>query len=930
VSKRHVNFPFFQSFSSKILILGIVAGIIPLASILLILGLFSQNLLKDLHHSIADIKAQEGKRLESYQHQIIRQQVRQKALDVAQDITLYVKSHPHKTWKEMHQDPAFREMAAQPVGTVGETFLVTVTGNKILVHNEPSFKGQSLEEALCSKGKMGAPVNLQFTGTPGLQEFSLAPGQGHDASCNGFLVPVLARPFQGPELMVGAWVDPEEMDLITAQSRAIFKTALNVTKALIETRLGQFRQQLFYILAALGLLALFASVLLARRVTTQVTNLKQAAESFDQGNLSYRIINPGQDELGQLARTLNRMAASLNENTISRLEWENTFNVLPDPVILVDTEAHIIRLNQAAALYLNVFPEEAMGCHISDFKTPGKDWFPHQALIQALEHGRKTRLENYSDDGSIFLVTVDPCRDQCGEISGAVFVARDITALKQMQQELAHASHFLTQLIESAPLGLTFINPEGLVVQVNSQFHLEFGYTPEEVLDRHYSFLYVSDAERQQVLAELRARGEVLARQVEVRHRDGQSVPARISIRKIYDKDGAVIGSVSLASNISEEVSLQRQLEQAQKQEVIATLAGGLAHNFNNLLMIIMGLTSLMLGKINPDHPVYADLMEIENQVRAGREITRKLLSFRRVSDFETQPMNLNCLVEATADMFGRTRQELIIQKELAQTLPAVEVDSGQVQQVLMNLLINAWQAMPQGGKIALETRAVNLTDWHDYTWELEPGPYVCLSVTDTGTGMDEDTVRQLFSPFFTTKGPGQGSGLGLASAYRIIKNHRGAIQVTSKPGEGSTFTLFFPACSARPLNITQEEKHIISGHGTILVVEDEPTLRRVAGKLLEKLGYQVLEATCGERALEIFAEHNGDIDLVLLDMIMPGLSGMQTLARLRDLNPLVRVILCSGMDQTNEDDLPAGVSFLPKPVPLEVLSQKVAAALDS
>ncbi len=297
-------------------------------------------------------------------------------------------------------------------------------------------------------------------------------------------------------------------------------------------------------------------------------------------------------------------------------------------------------------------------------------------------------------------MTVDPCWDLKGEISGAVFVARDITAVKQMQLELAQASHFLQQLIESAPLGLTFINSEGLIVKANSQLQQEFGYTPEEVLSRHYSFLYVSDAERLQVLAELRARGEVLARQVELRHRDGHPVPARISIRKLYDKDGRVIGSVSLASNISEEVSLQRQLDQAQKQEVIATLAGGLAHNFNNLLMIIMGLASLMLAKITPDHPVYADLAEIERQVKAGREITRKLLSFRRATDFETQPVNLNCLVEAAADMFGRTHQELIIQKKFSHKLPAVEVDSGQVQQVLMNLLINAWQAMPQGGKL--------------------------------------------------------------------------------------------------------------------------------------------------------------------------------------------------------------------------------------
>ncbi len=908
--------------------MGVVAGIIPLVSILLIFGLSSHTLLQDLHQSLTDLKAREGQRLESHQQKLVHQQVRQKALDVAQDITQYLKNHPGKTWEEMRRDPVFREVAVQPVGMVGETFLVASQPKRILLHSQKSYEGKTLEKILCLQGKVAEPPDLRYAGTPSLQEFSLTPGRGQDAYCHGFLVPIGLQPPQGPEITVGAWVDRGEMDLIIAQSRAIFKTALNVTGALIESHQGQFRRHLFYVLVTLGLLSFIASMALARRLTGQVSALTRAAEAFDQGDLGYRIIKPGRDELGQLACTLNRMAASLKDNTISRMEWENTFNVLPDPVILVDTEARLTRLNRAAALYLDVFPEEALGCHVSELKPPGKDWFPGQALVQALEHGKKTRTESCTDNGHTFLVTVDPCWDREGEISGAVFVAREITALKQMQKELAQASHFLRQLIDSAPLGLTFINPQGLIIKANSQFYQEFSYTPEDILNRHYSFLYASDAERQQILVELRAKGEVLERQVQLRHGNGQSVPARISIRKLCDEDGGVIGSVSLVSNVSEEISLQRQLEQAQKQEAIATLAGGLAHNFNNLLMIIMGLTTLILAKLTTDHPVYSDLMDIESQVRAGREITRKLLSFRRSSAFETQPVDLNSLLESTADMFGRTRQELIINKELARNLPAVEVDSGQVQQVLMNLLINAWQSMPQGGEITLQTRAVHLTDWHDHNWELEPGHFVCLSVGDTGIGMDEETVRHLFKPFFTTKEPGQGSGLGLASAYRIMKNHQGAIQVKSKPGEGSTFTLFFPASTALPLDMAPEEKHIITGQGTILLVEDEPTLRRVAGKLLETLGYQVLEATSGEGALEIFAERTGDIDLVLLDVIMPGLNGFQTMERLRVLDPQVRVILCSGMNETEEASLPAGVSFIPKPFPVEILSQKVAAAL--
>ena len=930
VKKPRFKFPLFQSFYCRILHLGLVAGLIPLVSILIIFCLFSRGLLHDLTVSITNLKNREGQRLESQQHKLIHQQVRQKALDVAQDLSLYLKNHPDHPWQKIRQDPVFREIAVQPVGIVGETFLVTAQDKKILMHSEKPYEGETLSKVICSQGNVADPPDLRLAGTPSLQEFSLVHGQGLDAFCHGFLVPLRLKPLQGPELMVGAWVDVGEMNLIIAQSRAIFKTALNVTGAIIETRLGQFGRSLFYVLATLGVLAFIASMALARRLTRQVRALTQAAEAFDQGNLNFRIKNPGRDELGQLARTLNRMAATLNENTISRMDWENTFNVLPDPVVLVDTEGRLTRLNRAAALYLDVFPEEALGCYISELKPPGQDWFPEQALVQALEQGQKTRMETSTDNGHTFLVTVDPSRNQQGDISGAVFVARDITTLKQMQKELSQATHFLDQIIESAPLGLTFINSQGLITKSNPQFYQDFGYKPEDILHRYYSFLYISEDEHQQVLTELRAMGEVLERQVQLRHYTGQPVPARISIRKLHDGGENVIGSVCLVSNISEEVSLKRQLEQAQKQEVIATLAGGLAHNFNNLLMIIMGLITLVLTKITPDHPVYADLMDIERQVRAGRDITRKLLCFRRSSDFEAQPVEINNLSEATIDMFGRTRPELVITKELSINLPAVKVDSGQIQQVLMNLLINAWQAMPGGGEITLQTRAVHLADWHDDTWDLKPGPYVCLSVTDTGIGMDEETVGQLFKPFFTTKDPGQGSGLGLASAYRIMKNHQGAIQVKSKPGKGSTFTLFFPASSARPLDIAPEEKHIVNGQGTILLVEDEPTLRRVARMLLEKLGYRVLEAPSGEAALEMYAEQQQDIDLILLDVVMPGLNGLQTLERLRALDPQVRVILCSGVADTEEETLPDGVSFMPKPFPLEILSQKVAAALSA
>jgi PAS domain S-box-containing protein len=509
-----------------------------------------------------------------------------------------------------------------------------------------------------------------------------------------------------------------------------------------------------------------------------------------------------------------------------------------------------------------------------------------------------------------------------------VRVARDITTLKQVQRELAQTSHFLTQVIESAPMAVTVVNREGLFTHVNPQFFQEYGYTREDMLNKHFSMLYADEAEMRQVLGELRARGEIKGRRTLFRHKSGSPVPTRLSIRKLWGADGELLGSVGLGRNISEEVSLQHQLEQVQKLEAVATLSGGLAHNFNNLLMIILGLASLMLSKIDPGHPFYPDLMEVEKQVLAGRELTRELLTFARGATFEKHPLDLNDLARVTAHMFARTHKDLVVIQDLAPNLPPVEADPSQVQQVLMNLLINAGQAMPQGGKIIITTRSVDLTEWRDPAWELKPGPFVSLSVGDTGVGMTEETQRQIFEPFFTTKEPGQGTGLGLTSAYRIIKDHGGTIQVESRLGQGSTFTLFLPVSQSQPQVLPLKESHVIPGQATILVVDDEPVLRQVVARLLERLGHRVLQASGGERALEIFRERGEEIDLVLLDLIMPGMNGLQTLTRVRALSSKVRVLLCSGYADQEGAELPPGVSFLSKPYGLELLSQKVAAAL--
>ena len=693
--------------------------------------------------------------------------------------------------------------------------------------------------------------------------------------------------------------------------------------------LRRFQPQVLLFLGGLGALWLLATLALARGQTRQVAALIEAAEAFNSGNLYYHIPNLGEGEMGLLAGTLNRMAAGLKENTVSRVEWENTFNIIPDQIMVLDEGQRVLRLNRAAAAYLGITPEEAVGRYCYELMHDRSEPLDACAFVRAQQSGTQSQLEFCCDaDDRVFLVTVDPLRDAAGEMCGAVHVARDITAFKGIERELAQASQFLNQIFESTPVALAVVNRQGLFVRVNPQFFQEYGYSSEDILGQRYSVVYANEEEVQRVIGELREQGQVLGRCTYFRHKDGRVVPTRISIRKLWGDNRDLLGSVAVGRNISDEVSLQRQLEQAQKLEAIATLSGGLAHNFNNQLTIIMGLTNLMLARITPEHDLYRDLKEIEQQVRASRQLTQKLLTFARSTTFQMQPLDLNDLVTVTADMFARTRRDLTVVKDLSAGLLPVMADPSQMQQVLMNLLINAWQAMPGGGEIRITTATVTLTEWTDPAWDIKPGDYGTLAVIDNGVGMAEAVMCRIFEPFFTTKEPGQGTGLGLASAYRIIKNHGGAIQVKSQPGKGSTFTIYLPLSPARPQVLPVPDRRLVLGHATILVVDDEPVLRRVCARLLSRLGYRVLEAPGGEEALELFKEKGPEIDLVLLDLIMPGLNGIQTLERLRQLDPIVRVLLCSGYSNRSGNRLPPDVGFIAKPYTLEFLSQKVATAL--
>jgi signal transduction histidine kinase len=417
----------------------------------------------------------------------------------------------------------------------------------------------------------------------------------------------------------------------------------------------------------------------------------------------------------------------------------------------------------------------------------------------------------------------------------------------------------------------------------------------------------------------------------------GESIALELTASLLRNSSGAPIGFRGVLRDVTERKEaeaqnrkLEIQVQQAQKMESIGTLAGGIAHDFNNILMGIQGNASLMALKTDPGHPGYEKLKNIETYVENGTELTRQLLGFARRGKYHAIATDVNDVIDKSATMFGRTKKEIRIQMDLVPDLWTVEVDRGQIEQALLNLYVNAWQAMPQGGDLYLITEKVILdADFiNNKPYKVEAGDYIKITVTDTGIGIDKETQERIFEPFFTTKEMGRGTGLGLASVYGVIKSHGGYINVYSETDQGTTFTIYLPASRKKiQKEIEKPAPAVAMGTGTILLIDDEEMIIGVGQELLQELGYDVLAARSGPEAIELYQQNAAKVDLVIMDMIMPGMGGGETFDRLKKINPDIKVLLSSGYSINGQAAkiLERGCDgFIQKPFNLIQLSDKI------
>jgi len=514
---------------------------------------------------------------------------------------------------------------------------------------------------------------------------------------------------------------------------------------------------------------------------------------------------------------------------------------------------------------------------------------------------------------------------------------------READEALRESEEKYRTILESIEEGCFETDLMGNLLFSNGPLRRMLGYAPGELLKMNTQDFTTPEtaAAAEIILDRLQKTGEAASiSNYSVIQKDGTQKQLELSISLISDNAGRSTGFRGVVRDVTErrqaeeeKKKLEAQLQAAQKMEAIGTLAGGIAHDFNNILMGIQGNATLLDMRLEAGHPGHEKAKNIEKYVESGTELSRQLLGFARRGKYNVKASDINDIIEKTASMFARTRKEIRVHNQLAKDVWTVEVDRGQLEQALLNLYINAWQAMPDGGDLFLITENLTLDENYVRPYRVKPGRFVKVTVADTGVGIDKKDLPRIFEPFFTTKAMGRGTGLGLASVYGIVKSHGGHINVYSEPGQGTTFNFYLPASSLTVIEeVTPVAPVTRKGKETVLLIDDEDMIIDVGSGLLEELGYTVIPARSGPEAIEIYRARQAEIDIVVMDMIMPGMGGGETFDRLKQINPGVKVLLSSGYSINGQASqiMERGCDgFIQKPFNLQQLSVKLREILD-
>ncbi len=692
------------------------------------------------------------------------------------------------------------------------------------------------------------------------------------------------------------------------------------------------------------LLGLVGAWLVSRRFTRRLQRLTSAAESVNADPQHPDADgNTRGDELARLARAFGAMEQrihhALDASAVSEELYRNLFESVPTPLYVVDAETlEFLAVNTAAVEHYGYTREEFLAMTLRDIR-PAEDVPRLEVSIGGMgdRPAPQGTWRHFLKDGTPITVEIVAHGLIFNGRAAVLALATDVTDRDRAAKALRRSEERYRRLIQEAPYGIDITALDGRLLDANPALSRMLGLaSPDELIGRSIRDVYVNPAERDACFREVQAAGYAQRASVQWRRSDGQLIAVRLTARLVRDSEREQPYIETMIEDVTERLRLEAQFHQSQKMEAIGRLAGGIAHDFNNLLTVIMTTTELLLDSEAGDGALHAELQDVYRSAQRGADLTRQLLAFSRRQVLSIHPMSVNQLVGGVERLLRRVLGEDVELRVLPGAAPdIVRADAGQLEQVLMNLAVNARDAMPNGGSLTIETSHVDLTEAvRERHVAMPAGPYVMIAVSDTGEGMPPEVKEHLFEPFFTTKARDKGTGLGLATVYGIVKQLGGFIWVYSEFGQGTTLKIYLPRVEDAPHApaATSGRHSELDGTETVLLAEDEPGIRSLLTRVLSSRGYTVLAGASGEQALALATAHTDPIRLLVTDVVMAGMSGPALARAVSEVHPEARVLFVSGYtdEAVVEHGLAAGkVWFLQKPFTHNVFLVKVRDVLN-
>lgn len=681
-------------------------------------------------------------------------------------------------------------------------------------------------------------------------------------------------------------------------------------------------------------------VLMAHRAKDSEQYLRSLELGLSERDAAQRELRKANELLEARVQERTLELAKANEGLrTSEAQYRLLFESNPMPMWVFDRNSlRFLAVNEAAIRHYGYSRDEFLGLTIADIRSEEDIPKLMEAVARRVPGLSETELHRHrKKDGTVIQVEVTSHPITLGGRDAELILSHDVTEQRKNQESLRQSEERFATAFRSSPLAITIsTEKDGQYVDANDAFVKLMGYQREEIVGRtaHELGVWADPDYRDRMVRQMDRAERAEPLETRFRTKSGEERRVQISAERIVlDGKSCVLANTL---DVTESRRLEEQFRQAQKMEAVGRLAGGVAHDFNNLLSVILGCSELAQAAVMPDSAPRKYLDQIRQAVDRAASLTRQLLAFSRQQVLEPRVLSLNSVVHNVSKMLLRViGEDVTLSLKPGEPLGSVKADLGQIEQVLMNLAVNARDAMPEGGKIVIETGNVELDETYARQHQsVRPGSYVMLSFSDTGCGMDAKTLAQIFEPFFTTKEPGKGTGLGLSTVYGIVKQSGGYIWAYSEPMRGTTFKIYLPRVDSPAETLTAQRSDLVFDRGTetILLVEDDEPLRALAAELLRSVGYNVLEASDGNEAIEIAKRQNGSIHLVLTDVIMPGMSGGDLIVHLRNVQPKLAILFMSGYarDLVSRAGVPEPErSLLHKPFTRKSLLTKVRSALN-